>query len=130
MTKVTAALLLNNNQILIAKRRQGTKMPGKWEFPGGKIEDNETPEECLCREIQEEFQIDVTVEDYYCDSVYEYPHGTVQLLAYWVIWNNGDLTPTEHEETKWVTISELDNFDFAPADIPIVQKLKEEYRVF
>jgi len=130
MTKVTAALLVKKGLILIAKRKASDKLADKWEFPGGKIEAGETPEECLRREMQEEFQIKVNVGDYFCDSVYHYDHGSIQLLAYWVHWKGGELVPMAHDEFQWVPFSELGNFDFAPADLPIVKKLKEKYGGF
>ncbi|MBO8136760.1 MAG: (deoxy)nucleoside triphosphate pyrophosphohydrolase [Desulfotomaculum sp.] len=126
MKKVTAALLIKDNRILIAKRRANDKLANKWEFPGGKIEDAETPEECLKREMKEEFQIEVTVGEYFGESVYSYDHGSIQLLAYWTYWKSGELIPTVHDDFKWVTIDELANFDFAPADIPLVNKLRSE----
>lgn len=130
MKKVTAALLVKDGLILIAKRKASDKLANKWEFPGGKIEDGETPEECLRREMKEEFQIEVAVGDYFCDSVYHYDHGSIQLLAYWVHWKGGELVPKAHDEFRWVPFAELENFDFAPADIPIVKRLKEEYCEF
>jgi len=126
--KVTAALMMKDNLILIAKRKPDAELANVWEFPGGKIEAGETPEECLRREMKEEFNIDVTVDDFFANSIYHYEHGSIELLAYWTHWKDGVITLIDHSEVKWVTIDELDNYDFAPADIPFVKKLKEEIK--
>lgn len=123
MKKVTAAILINDDKVLIAKRKATKKSGDLWEFPGGKIEDGETPEECLKREIKEEFNIDIEVGNFFGESVYRYEHGAIQLLAYFANWKNGAISPAVHEEYRWVNINELDKFDFLPADVPLVTKL-------
>jgi 8-oxo-dGTP diphosphatase len=124
MRTVTAALVIKDGLFLIAKRRAGDHLANHWEFPGGKIEEGETPEECLQREMQEEFQIDVEVGTFFAESIYEYERGTIQLLAYWVTWNGDSLYPTVHDEIAWVDKETILNYKFAPADIPIVEKLR------
>ncbi len=122
MKTVTAALLIKDGLCLIAKRSATDPLAHQWEFPGGKIEQGETPEECLQREMQEEFQIDVEVGTFFVESIYEYERGTIQLLAYWVNWDGHSLQPTVHDEIAWVTKDTILNYTFAPADIPIVEK--------
>jgi 8-oxo-dGTP diphosphatase len=124
MRTVTAALVIKDGLCLIAKRHAGDPLANLWEFPGGKIEEGETPEECLQREMQEEFQIDVEVGTFFAESIYEYERGTIQLLAYWVTWNGDSLYPTVHDEIAWVDKETILNYKFAPADIPIVEKLR------
>jgi 8-oxo-dGTP diphosphatase len=126
MKKVTAALIMQDDKILIARRGLEDKLAGMWEFPGGKIEAGETPEECLKRELMEEFLIDVTVNDFFGESIYDYEFGTIQLLAYWTSWESGELIPTVHDQIEWLHISELEQYDFLPADIPLIRKLKGE----
>lgn len=121
--EVTAAILWKEGQVLIGERPIEDGLAHKWEFPGGKIEEGETPEECLKREIQEELGIIVEVKDFFAESVYAYPKGAIRLLAYFTRWETGDLSPMAHKEIKWVDIHELLNYDLAPADIPIAQKL-------
>ena len=121
---VTAAILLHEGKILIARRKAGDHLEHLWEFPGGKIEKNETPEQCLKREMKEEFQIEVEVGEFFGESVHEEKERAIRLLAYWSRWIDGCIQPMVHEEIHWVDSSELDEFVFAPADRPFVQRLK------
>ncbi|WHH57279.1 (deoxy)nucleoside triphosphate pyrophosphohydrolase [Petroclostridium sp. X23] len=124
MKKVVAALLTQNDRILIAKRKSDNPSINKWEFPGGKIEDGETPQQSLRREMDEELGIQVNVGEFFDESIYEYEFGTIHLLAYWVSWQKGDIYPIVHEEVKWVPFNLLDQYDFLPADLPLIYKLK------
>lgn len=124
MKEVTAAIIIKDNKVLIAQRSPGDKLAGKWEFPGGKIEPGETPEECLKREIREELDVDIEVLDYFGESIYAYHSGTIKLMAFWCQWMSGKFTLNVHSQTAWVNSHELDLYDFAPADIPLVEKLK------
>jgi 8-oxo-dGTP diphosphatase len=130
MKKVTAAILIKDGLFLIAKRKKAYKLANKWEFPGGKIEKGETAEECLKREIEEELRINVRIGDFFGESIYPYPHGTIQLLAYWAYWESGCIELMAHDEYKWVSLRELDYYDFAPADVTLIKKLKEVGKEF
>lgn len=123
MKRVAAAILVKDGLYLIAKRRAGDPLANFWEFPGGKIEIGETPEDCLRREMSEELQIDVEVGQFFCESIYEYEFGVIQLLIYWVSWQGDTLYPTVHDEIAWVDKQTIANYQFLPADIPIVKKL-------
>ena len=123
MQRVAAAILVKDDKILLAKRPANDRLPNKWELPGGKIEDGETPEVCLQRELFEEFGIKVEVADFFCSSVFTYEHMKIELLAYFVQWTSGVMVPTVHEEIRWCALKELNSFDLAPADIPIVEEL-------
>ena len=125
MIDVTAAILVKDGKILIAKRKPEDKQPDKWEFPGGKIEAGETAPQCLKREMQEEFGIDVRVGKFLGESIYHYPHahGSIRLLAYLAQWQAGDLALKEHADYAWVQCDQLEGFDFTSADLPFVRKL-------
>ncbi|MGB9804789.1 (deoxy)nucleoside triphosphate pyrophosphohydrolase [Desulfofundulus sp.] len=109
---------------MIAKRNPNDKLADKWEFPGGKIEAGESPEECLRREMREEFQVEIAVGEFFGESIYRYDHTTVHLLAYLARLEKGVLKPTSHAEYRWVSADELDKYDFAPADKPFVAKIQ------
>ena len=126
MILVTAAIIINNGSILIAQRGDNQKLAGKWEFPGGKIEPGETPEECLKREINEELGIIIEIDKFFGESVYRYDTAEVKLFAYKAKWIEGNLKLTVHSQVKWVKPCELAKYDFAPADIPFIEKLEAD----
>lgn len=123
MINVAAAILERNNKILIARRPIGDSLAGYWEFPGGKIEDGETSEQCLRREIDEELGLIINVNTFFCESKYEYPNKCITLKAYFCEWVSGEPQLNVHDRIEWVSYSELGNYNFAPADIPISEKL-------
>ena len=122
---VTAAVLEKDGRILIARRKRGDRLADKWEFPGGKIEEGETPEACLRRELQEEFGIDVSVGGFVGRSHHSYPHVEIDLLAYRATHLSGDFELYDHEEIRWVNPTDFQKYDFSAADIPIVKSLLE-----
>lgn len=125
MKDVTAAIIIQDDKILITRRAPGQNLAGKWEFPGGKIEPGETPEICLARELEEELAITVLVGERFGESIYEYDRGTIRLLAYRAEILGGDIALSVHDSYSWESFSDLDRYDFAPADIPLVRKLQE-----
>ncbi len=122
---VTAAVLEKEGRVLIARRKRGDRLADKWEFPGGKIEEGESPEVCLRRELNEEFGIDVAVGGFVGRSSHRYPHGEIDLLAYRVTHLSGSFHLHDHEEIRWVLPDDLLSHDFSAADIPIVKRLLE-----
>ncbi|MGV3175432.1 (deoxy)nucleoside triphosphate pyrophosphohydrolase [Aerococcus suis] len=121
---VVGAILIKDKKILCAQRDEGHSLAGLWEFPGGKIEENETPREALMREIKEELQIDVCVEkEAFKYAEYIYDFGQVCLTTYCCQLMDGDVHLTEHQNIKWLYSNELEQLDWAPADIPTVEKL-------
>ncbi len=124
MKDVTAAIIIKDSKVLIAQRAPFDRMAGRWEFPGGKIEPGETPQQCLRREIMEELEVQVEVLDFFGESIFRYEHGTIRLLAYWCRWTSGEHRLKVHSRIEWVGRDELDHYEFAPADIPLVEKLK------
>ena len=126
MIKVTAAILIKDGKILIAKRKAYDRQANKWEFPGGTVEQNETPQACLIREMQEEFGINISVGKIFGESIYHYDHGSIKLLAYMAHWECGQISLKDHADYRWVSSRQLAEYDFAPADIPFVDKLQHE----
>lgn len=122
--KVTAAILEKDGRIIIAQRKLKDHLAGKWEFPGGKIEAGETPEECLARELNEEFDIKVSVEDFLGSNVHHYNHISIELMAFRTFWIGGRINSTDHKDFRWVTIDELERYDFAIADRQFVERLR------
>jgi mutator mutT protein len=125
MINVVAAIIKNcEGKILITQRNLKKSQGGLWEFPGGKIEKGETREEAIIREIKEELTIEINVESYLGEKVFEYPEKSINLIALNCRVKSGNIYLTEHEEARWVEKAELNSFEFTPADIFIVKKLQ------
>lgn len=125
MKIVTAGIICFNGKILIAQRIRTKKPALLWEFPGGKIEPGETLQTCLKREIKEEFELDIEVGDYFMTSAFDYEFGSFKLEVFFATAATDEIGKLDsHEDYRWVETSELDNFEFSPADIPIIEKLK------
>lgn len=125
MINVVAAVIKDENEkILITQRNLKKAQGGLWEFPGGKIEPNETRENAIVREIKEELDIDIEVKSYLSEKVFNYPEKDINLIALECKKINGEIKLLEHEDYKWVSENELDNFQFAPADLFIIDKIK------
>jgi 8-oxo-dGTP diphosphatase len=124
--KVTAAILEKDGKIIIAQRKSNDHLAGLWEFPGGKVESGEKPEACLGRELNEEFDIDVAVGEYLGSNVHHYDHISIELMAFRATWVSGAIKMNDHKAYSWVTVEQLSEFDFAPADIPFVNMLRNK----
>ena len=121
---VVAAIIENeNNEILCALRGPEMTLPNYWEFPGGKVEDGETKEEALKREIKEELGCTINVYEQIEDTTYEYAKVIVRLETFMAKVILGTPVITEHAEIKWITREELPVLNWAPADIPAIEKL-------
>ena len=125
MIDVTAAILIENGRVLIARRRPGASQAGMWEFPGGKVRPGESPAQCLKREIQEELGIEIAVGEFFGESVYAYEDQTIRLLAYRVRAEGGEMSRNDHAELAWVAIADLGRYRFCPADVPFTEKLRK-----
>ena len=117
--RVVAAIIHKDDKILIARRKQGSHLEFKWEYPGGKVEENEDEKEALKRELLEEFEISSKIDKYITESFYEYDKNKINLRAYSVKHLSGDFKLNDHDRIEWITIEELAKYDFAPADVPI-----------
>lgn len=116
MIEVVAGIIYKNNKFLIAQRNAQKDQGGLWEFPGGKIEKNETYEDALIREIKEELNADIEVTEYIGENTHHYPNKTIKLHFYKATLISEKIELLEHENYKWITKDEKDNFEFAEAD--------------
>lgn len=127
---VTAAAMIKNGKVLIAQRQPGSHMEYRWEFPGGKLEPGEEPEDCIVREIKEELDIDIEVLDIYKVVKFNYEEKDILLLCYLCKVLKGHGKTLECNDFRWVKREELTGFDFVPADLPIVEKLMRDEKLF
>ena len=123
MKNVTAAIIERDGRYLLARRAPGQNLAGYWEFPGGKIEANETPEDCLIRELREELHLETRVLEHFCNSVYHYEKGAINLMAYRTEILDGEIQLTVHDEVGWFLPPEMLKLNLAPADIPVAERL-------
>lgn len=126
MIKVVAALIENDNKVLLARRSSGDiNVLGKWEFPGGKVEQDENEFKAIEREIKEEFELTIKARDFITNNVCEYPTKVVDLRLYKCDYVSGEFNLHDHSEYKWVDKEELLEYDLAPADIPLAEYVKK-----
>ena len=121
--KVTAGIIQENGRVLIARRKPGKHMGGKWEFPGGKIEPGETPEQSLARELGEELCVRASIGEFLCSTIFEADGVSLELLVYRVESIEGELTLQEHDEIRWVNPEQLSSYDLADSDRMVVEAL-------
>jgi len=127
MTEVVAALIWDKDRFLIARRPPHKARGLLWEFVGGKVEPGETKEAALIRECREELGIELCVGTTYMDVTHVYPDLTVHLTLFHATIAEGVPQRLEHCELKWITAAEIDRFDFCPADVEILAKIKRDY---
>ena len=125
MTAVVAALIWDKDKFMICQRPAHKARALLWEFVGGKVEPGETKEEALIRECQEELAVTLSVGDVFMDVVHEYPDIIVHLTLFNATIAEGIPQKLEHNDIKWIKVSEIDNYDFCPADEEILLRLKE-----
>lgn len=126
--EVVAAVLEDNNKILATKRGYG-EFEGLWEFPGGKIEQSESKEIALKREIMEELDADIEVGEFITTVEYDYPNFHLTMHCYFCKNKNGVLNLNEHSDAKWLELDNLYSVEWIPADIGVVEKIIEMKRV-
>ena len=125
MTEVVAALIWDENRFLACQRPAHKARGLLWEFVGGKVEPGETKEQALIRECQEELDVTVAVQDVFMEVDHVYPDLTVHLTLFNVSIAEGIPQKLEHNDLRWITVEEIDQYPFCPADEEILRRLKE-----
>ncbi len=123
--RVVAAVIRNGDKIFATQRGYGEFKDG-WEFPGGKIEPGETPEQALIREIQEELDTRIAVGDKITCIEYDYPDFHLSMDCFWAKVLEGDLVLKEHEAAKWLGKENLNSVDWLPADISLIETIRKQ----
>lgn len=126
MLKVTCAIIIHENKILVAQRNASSEHPLKWEFPGGKLNPDETVEECIIREIREELEIEIEIRESMISVKHDYGFKQIKLIPFICIVETGEINLNEHYDFKWVTFSNLEAIDFAEADRKLIQQYKNK----
>lgn len=127
MLEVTCGIIVKGNKILVTQRSEKMKLPLKWEFPGGKIEQNETAEKCILREIKEELNLEIEILKRLTASPYDYGTFKINLIPFIAKYQNGVILLAEHKDFKWIEAKDLFSLDWAPADIPILNEFLKDY---
>ena len=122
--RVVAAIIIHDGKVFATQRGYGEFKDG-WEFPGGKIEEGETPQEALVREIKEELDTEIEVGEYLDTVEYDYPTFHLSMDCFFCIIKSGQLVLKEHEAAKWLTKDNLDSVDWLPADKGLIEKIKQ-----
>ena len=130
IVKVVAAVIRSidedGSQMIFATQRGYGEFKGGWEFPGGKIEAGETPEQALKREIMEELDTEICVGSLIDTIEYDYPDFHLSMDCFWAEIVSGELVLKEHEAARWLTHETLDSVDWLPADVALIEKIKKE----
>mgnify|MGYP001383872186 FL=1 len=121
---VIKAMNDNGEKIIFATERGYGEFKGGWEFPGGKIEPGETPQQALCREIMEELDTKIQVGDLISTIEYDYPAFHLSMDCFWCEVVSGNLVLKEHEAARWLTSDELDSVEWLPADVTLIDKIR------
>lgn len=123
---VVAAIIKSSDKIFATQRSYGEFKDG-WEFPGGKIEPGETPEQALVREIKEELDTEIEIGELFDTVEYDYPHFHLTMHCFICTVRSGDLVLKEHKAAQWLTKDTLDSVDWLPADKDLIEAIKKNY---
>ncbi len=126
MVQVVGALFVKDGKFMICKRPQNKARGGLWEFVGGKVEADETLEDALKRECMEEMGIEISVGELFYELVHAYEDITINFTVFKAEITKGEPQKLEHEDIRWISPNEIDEYDFCPADVDILKKIKEE----
>jgi len=125
IVEVVAALIRDGDRFMICQRPEGKKRALLWEFVGGKVESGETKEAALIRECMEELAVTVAPQEIFMDVTHEYPDITVHLTLFNAVITEGVPQKLEHNDIRFITVDEIPQYDFCPADVEILAKIKE-----
>ena len=125
ITEVVAALIWQGGKFMICQRPAHKARGLLWEFVGGKVEPGETKEQALIRECREELAVTLSVGDVFMDVTHEYPDLTVHLTLFHATIAEGEPQKLEHNDIQWITTKEIPSYDFCPADVVILERLRE-----
>ena len=125
--RVVGAVIIRDELILCAQRNASGKLPWLWEFPGGKIELDESPQDALIREIEEELNCSIAVGEVVTTTTHEYDFAVVELQTFFCSLALGNPVAAEHEAILWLSPDNLDSLDWAPADIPALEIIKRKF---
>ena len=120
---VTGAIIQNGDKFLIGRRGSGEKSPGMWEFPGGKLEEGESLENCIKRELKEELNIDAEIGELYCSYTHKYTHISYELYFYKITSFEGEPVKSAHDKLEWEKLENFNKYDFLPGDDLVIEKL-------
>ena len=127
IVEVVAALIRDGDRFMICQRPEGKKRALLWEFVGGKVESGETKEAALIRECMEELAVTVAPQEIFMDVTHEYPDITVHLTLFNAVITEGVPQKLEHNDIRFITVDEIPQYDFCPADVEILAKIKETF---
>lgn len=128
MLNVVCAIIQYDNKILIAQRSEQMALPLKWEFPGGKVKEGENKQAALKREIKEELAMDIEVGEALEPVEYHYENFSIALYPFLCTCSSGDFVKKEHREIHWERLENLMDYDWAAADVPVVEELITEFK--
>jgi 8-oxo-dGTP diphosphatase len=125
IVEVTCAVIVRDGLVLAARRSAAMDLPGRWEFPGGKVEPGEDPAACLVREIEEELGVTVAITGTLPPTIHAYPGARIRLIPFLARLVRGEPRPLEHDRIRWLPPEDLPRLDWAPADLPVVDACRE-----
>ena len=133
LIKVVGGLIIQEDKLLIAQRKKNTDHPLKWEFPGGKINENESPEDALKRELKEELNIKINSFEFLIDYFYEYEISLKKIHLFFYIINSfqGLMQKNVHQNLKWIEIKDISHYDFLDGDRELINRINNnEFKIY